>query len=159
MQWPPPGPGRGPACTGAGHWSRSGWTRPAAPPCRDWALGVMMSIWCDNVTMWQVTQHSQLHEHAELLTHADLTLVSPAVSRPHGAEKDNVRIFLFLSLRSYKTILVKIIKSQQNSPKYCFAQFCLNFLPMPHKTCKQLLLWRNYIYSYSNNIYCLWNFW
>lgn len=50
MQWPPPGPGRGPACTGAGHWSRSGWTQPVAPPCRDWALG----SWCKyDVTMWQ----------------------------------------------------------------------------------------------------------
>ena len=143
--------------TGAALGEHSQW--PLHAETGHWGHDVNMMWQCDNVTMWQVTQHSQLHEHAELLTHADLTLVSPAVSRPHGAEKDNVRIFLFLSLRSYKTILVKIIKSQQNSPKYCFAQFCLNFLPMPHKTCKQLLLWRNYIYSYSNNIYCLWNFW
>lgn len=57
-------------------------------------------------------------------------------------------MFVVLSLRSWKTILVKIIKSQQNSLKYCFARFCLNFLPMPHKTGKQLLLWWNYIYSY-----------
>ena len=28
-----------------------------------------------------------MYEHTELLSHADLTLVSPAVSRPHGAEK------------------------------------------------------------------------
>lgn len=46
------------------------------------------------ILCYQVTEHSQLDKHAEFLCHTDLTLVSPAVSRSHGAEKDNVRTCL-----------------------------------------------------------------
>ena len=82
------------SASGSWEWARVHWSWTLEPLWVNTSRGPSMPRLGTEQTLpgicikWsQVTQHSQLDEHAELLSHADLALVSPAVSRPHGAEK------------------------------------------------------------------------